>query len=175
MATTLTMSGLSMRAGWSFQKTVDWGVIGGESSYAYSKSLSDGAAVDNVNRLYVAQGELAASATLALDLAGSLTDIFGATITFARVKVFFLQLTTATAGTKVTVGGNTNAAMAGSDGFFAAANDKVRVKRDGALMVVDPTATGYPVTAATGDILDIINEDSGAAVTYKLAIAGAAT
>lgn len=110
---------------------------------------------------------LAASATEDLDLAGSLTDAFGATLTFARVK----EVTITAAG------GNTNNVVAGnatSNGFVGpwGATGTVSVRPGGFSSCCCSDATGWVVTAGTGDLLKVANSGSGTSVTYTIKIVG---
>ncbi len=110
---------------------------------------------------------LSASATENIDLAGSLTDAFGTTITFVTIKV--VKICAATANTNnVVVGG---AASNGFLGMFDDATDKIRVKPQGCFVWVAPK-TGATVTASTGDILLIANSAGGTGVTYDIIIIG---
>lgn len=134
-------------------------------------SFADGAGVNAANRAFFDRRTLSASATESLDLAGSLVDAFGSTITWARVKV--LAVTAASANTNNVIVGGT-----GSNGFInwvSDATDAIVVRPGGMFVLVATDATGYAVTAATGDLLKIANSSSGTSVTYDIAIIGAAT
>ena len=64
---------------------------------------------------------------------------------------------------------------AGSNGFTSwvgDATDVVKVKPGGALILVAPDATGYAVTAGTGDLLTITNSAGSTSVTYDVVIMG---
>lgn len=99
-----------------------------------------------------------------LDLAGVLTNEFGATVTFAKVKVISVKAATANAG-NVWIGG-------------AAANRFNTFLKDSSVVVVQPgytmsvmgPGTGYVVTAATGDRL-LLKSTSGTA-SAEVCIAG---
>lgn len=131
--------------------------------------LSDGTGAGSADLLFSDRRTLAASTSESLDLAGSLTDAFGATITFARVKAIYIAAAS----------GNTNNVLVGgaaSNGFatwVGDATDVVVVRPGGALLLAAPDATAYAVTAATGDLLKIANSGSGTSVTYDVVIIGA--
>lgn len=109
---------------------------------------------------------LSASATESLDLAGGLTDAFGASLTFVEIVALLI---TADAGNtnNVEVGGAASNAWAA---LFGDATDKVKLKPGASLMLA--CETGYAVTAGTGDLLKIANGGSGTAVTYTLTLIG---
>lgn len=133
-------------------------------------NLADGTTAGRADRLWSDRRTIAASGTDSLDLAASLTDAFGATITFAKVKLLYVEAS-ASNSNNVLVGG------AASNGFitpFADATDKLLL-RPGAGVVLwtgSADATGYAVTASTGDILAIGNSGAGTSVTYDIAIVG---
>jgi len=130
--------------------------------------LGDGTGANQADRLFTDRRTLAASATENLDLAGVLTDAFGATLTFARIKL--VLVTAASANTN-----NVNVIREGTNGvpLFLAAADGVPVKPGGGFLWWAPDATGVAVTAGTGDLLTFTNSGAGTSVTYDVAILGA--
>lgn len=107
----------------------------------------------------------AAAAVDTLDLAGVLTDAFGATLTFAKVTGIIIKNKETATGKKLTLGGNANPFLP----IFGDATDKLIVGPGGVLVLTGPV-DGYAVTAGTGDKLDI---DPGAnTVAYDIIILG---
>lgn len=131
-------------------------------------TFTDGTGANQIKSMFTDQRTLSASATEDLDLAGSLTDVYGATITFTKVKLLMVRAAS----------GNTNDVLvggAGSNGFTSwvgDATDVVKVKPGGSLILVAPDATGYAVTAGTGDLLTITNSAGSTSVTYDIVILG---
>lgn len=113
--------------------------------------LLDGTGAGKADLLY--QDTNSSAVAVDVDLAGALADAFGTTLAFVRVKGLYVKAADANTA-NITVGGAT------SNGFVTwtgAATDKV-VLRPGAAMVLlagVADATGYAVTAATGDLLRI--------------------
>lgn len=112
---------------------------------------------------------LAASANETLDLAGVLTDVFGAAITFVKIK--FIAISAAS--------GNANNVVVGANG----SNDWVGLLNAAGTLTLRPGATfaamsgsadaaGMAVTAGTGDQLKIANSGAGTSVTYDIVIIG---
>jgi hypothetical protein len=99
-----------------------------------------------------------------LDLAGVLTNEFGSTVTFAKVKVLSVKAATGNAG-NVEVGG----ASANRFGTFVKDSSIVAVLPGYTMSVMGP-GTGYTVTAATGDRL-LLKSTSGTA-SAEVCIAG---
>lgn len=136
-------------------------------SLRYLTALTDGTGPNQANRRFVSQRTLAASANEQLDLAGALTDAFGATINMTAIKAILI----------VAAAGNTNdiivgnAATNGFVGPFGAATHTAAVRPGGELLFVAP-ATGWPVTPGTGDQLRIANGGAGTPVTYDIVIIG---
>lgn len=138
-------------------------------SYAFASQLASGTGAGQADLVFSDTRTLAASASESLDLAGSLVDALGATLTFARVKG--LIVVAAAANTNdVVIGGATSNAFVGP---FADATDKIKVKPGGTIALWAPGATAYPVTAGTGDLLQIANSAAGTSVTYDVIIIGA--
>lgn len=130
-------------------------------------SLSAGTDASNkANILFSDTRTLAASATEDLDLSGALADAFGATIAAAEIVAIFVSAAP----------GNTNSvnvtrpAANGFTGPFLAAGDGVSIKPGEWQTFV--SQSGWPVTAATGDLLTFTNSAAGTAVTYSVVIVG---
>lgn len=140
-------------------------------SFKRQFTLTDGAGANQVNRIWTDERTLAASATEDLDLAATLTDPFGATITFARVKALFVAASASNAN-NVVVGG---AASNGFTTWVSGTTPAVLVRPGGLLALMAPDATGYAVTASTGDLLKVTNSGAGTGVTYQVIVIGSAT
>lgn len=137
--------------------------------YTRQISLATGTAANQADKVWSDNRTLAASASEDLDLAGSLTDAFGATLAFARVKGLIVYAAAANTN-DVVIGG------AGSNGWvgpFGAATHTLTVRPGGLLTLFAPGATGYTVTAGTGDLLHVANSSSGSSVTYDVVVIGA--
>lgn len=117
---------------------------------------------------------LAASGSDTLDLAGSLTNAFGETITFAKVRAILIHNTSDDQDTptdaQIQVGGATNEFQ----GPFGAAGDLLNVEAGGFFMVTNPTSAGWAVTAGTADELQIANQDGTDQAEYVIVIVGEA-
>lgn len=133
-------------------------------------SLASGTGAGKADRVFSDRRTLAASATEDLDLAGVLLDAFGAAITFARIKGLIISAAAANANNVVVGAASSNpwATLLGAThtltlrpgatvGLFAGAAD----------------ATGYAVTAGTGDLLKVANSGAGTSVTYDVVLIGA--
>lgn len=128
--------------------------------------LSDGSGNNQASKLYLATRSVATAANDDIDLAGVLTDPFGAVITFLTIKAIVIRADPANTTTLTVSPGATN----GFNGPFGAAAHTVQVRPGGALVFAAPQ-TGWTVTAATGDILRIANA-AGATATYSIEVVG---
>lgn len=149
-------------------RALDLVSIAAPLSYAKTFTWTSGAGADQAQQMFTDSRTLTASTTETLDLAGSLTNGFGQTITFTEICAIYIEALSANTN-NVLVGG------AGSAQFInwvGASSDIVTVRPGGILLLVARDADGYAVTAATGDILKMWNSSSGTSVTYKIVIIG---
>lgn len=129
-------------------------------------SLTNGTGASQVDRVWSDERTLAASGTEDIDLAGVLSDIYGAALSFAKIKAVFVKA----------AAGNTNDVVVSrpaSNGvpLFAAAGDAVAVKPGGAFALFWPGA-GVSVAAGTADLLTFTNSAAGSGVTFQVVILG---
>jgi hypothetical protein len=139
---------------------------------AVTKSLSweSGTGANQADLLFSDTRTLTASATEDLDLAGVLTDAFGATLTFARIKLIYVCAAAAN-----NVANNVNVTRPAANGvpLFLAAGDGIALAPGQFFLWVGADAIGKAVTAATGDLLTITNSAGTNSVTYDVIIVGA--
>ena len=127
-------------------------------------SLADGTGAGNADRLF--SDRRSTSGNDDLDLAGVLTDAFGVTLTFARIKAIMIAADPANPG-NITVGAGTNPLI----NILNAAGTLTIPAGGFNLWSCGATALGATVTAGTGDILRV--NGSGGSCTYDIAIVGA--
>ncbi|AQZ67638.1 unnamed protein product [[Actinomadura] parvosata subsp. kistnae] len=164
----------SFRAGWQLESELtsplDLSTPSSVIKLARQIAFSEGAGAGAANMIWSDRRTVAASATDAIDLAGSLTGPFGTTLTFARIKM--LLVLAASGNTN-----NVNVVMPASNGapLFLAAGDGIGVKPGGMFWWYDPSAAGVVVTGGTGDLLNLVNSGAGTSVTYDVVIVGASS
>lgn len=111
-----------------------------------------------------------------LDLAGGLTNVAGETLTFTKIKSIRIENRDTTASNVLHI------KPASSNGFgtwiggttpyiIIRGGYSAGVNAGGSFTLVAPDATGYAVTAGTGDVLRITNPNAGS-VTYQIIIVG---
>lgn len=163
MALTMTLQAI---LNWTNTSVLDLSTVTDSANVTLSDSWTSGTAIDQADKIFHDRRSLAATSE-GLDLAGSLTDAFGATITFARIKGLLIKNRETTVGYTLTVGG----AAANQFPLFSDVTDKIAIGPDGFFFYWDPSAAGKVVTAGTGDQLKI---DAGAnTVAYDIVIIGA--
>lgn len=135
----------------------------------YQNLLTTGTGINQADRVYYAQPTIAASGTTTIDLNGSVTDVFGATVSFLRIKAMIIAASSANTN-NVIVG---NAATNGFISWVGAATHTVTVRPGGFFCLTAPDATAYAVTAATADLLLFTNSGAGTSVTFDVILLGA--
>lgn len=149
--------------------SVDLSSLSQNLSYSKSYTISNGTGADAANMMWVDTRTLTASSTENLDLAGSLTDAFGSTITFTKISGIVISAAAANTNNVLVGGAASNTFV----NWVSDATDKLVVKPGGTLCLMANDSTGYAVTASTGDILKIANSSSGTSVTYDIILIGA--
>lgn len=131
-------------------------------------SLTSGTAAGMADRVFTDTRTLGASATENLDLAGVLTDAFGATITFVTIKAVIVRAAAAN-----NVANPVQVTRPASNGvpLFIAASDGIALA-PGYTFAWFGSGTGVTVTAATGDIITVTNGAGTNSVNYDVIIIG---
>lgn len=136
----------------------------------FSLLLHNGTGAGQADLMFTDTRSLAASATEDLDLAGSLTDAVGTTLTFARIKAIYIEASASNTNNVVVGGAATNQFI----GWVSDATDKIVLRPGGRIMLTTGAAdsVGYLVTAGTGDLLRVGNSAAGTAVSYSIVLLG---
>lgn len=152
-------------------RALDEQTVSAPVNKTYTFEWDDGTGADQANQVFTDERTLGASASEDLDLAASLTNAFGQTLTFTIVKAIVVAA----------AAGNTNNVLVScpaANGFvtpFLAASDGLTIRPGGLALLVARDATGYAVTAGTGDLFHFANSAGSTGVTYEIFIIGVAT
>lgn len=151
----LQLSALDLAAA-TFPLLLDWSAV-----------LPNGTSAGQASQLWSDSRSLAGSASENLDLAGSLTNAFGATLTFTKLKLLLVR-----ARLTNNAANNVNVLRGASNGVpaFLAASDGVPLQPGAIFLLYDPT--GITVTPGTGDILTVTNSAGTNTVDYDIVIVG---
>ncbi|MBF0410927.1 MAG: hypothetical protein HQM10_26515 [Candidatus Riflebacteria bacterium] len=135
-----------------------------EVGYGINKTFSNGSGTTQVADLvYHASRTLTTAASENLDFAGTLTDSFGNTLTFARIKSITVENTSASM--TLTIGSDTTEIP-----IFNPSGGGITVPPSGVMTIVAPLS-GWAVTADTADLLTIANS-AGSSTIYKVWVVG---
>lgn len=146
---------------------LDLGTASHPFSLASNFSLASGTGANQADRAFSDTRTLGASATEDLDLAGVLTDAFGAVITFAKIKAIVIKAAAANTN-------NVNLSRpAGATGvpLFLAISDGLIIPPGYTFAWFGP-GTGITVTPTSGDLFTLTNSAGGTGVTYDVVIIG---
>ncbi|MEV2249402.1 hypothetical protein AB0I94_02395 [Streptomyces sp. NPDC050147] len=161
---------LSMAATVTQTKALDLTTTSDPLIFRRAVSLLNGTTAGKADRVFHDRRTLAASATEDLDLAGALTDAFGASLTFVRIKGLFISAAVPNTNNVVigAAGANPWATLLNTTGTVA-----LRPGASLGVMAGDQDPTAYTVTAGTGDQLKVTNSGAGTPVTYDVIVIGA--
>jgi hypothetical protein len=147
------------------------GLEGVTSSMTFSvleqQAFTDGTDTEEVNQMWSdGSDDMAASGTVTYDLAGGISDAYGDTVTFTKIKAILVR--NESDGTvEIEIGG---AAANQWYPMFDNANDIEKIAAGGCWFHYNPE--GWAVTAGTGDNFMIANNDSGSTASYSIMVIG---
>lgn len=168
-ANTLT-SKLTLLVTSLLQNTVGVASVMANAEVSPSVALADGTDANEADLMYSNTVTLVAEGTEDYDLAGAaMLDIFGVAVAFARIKAIVIIAAAANINDVVLGGAAANQFY----GPFGAAADTIAVRPGGLLAMVAPDAVGWPVTAASADILRVAAGGTTTGVTFDIVIIGA--
>lgn len=129
--------------------------------------LSNGTSTSAADRLFHDQRTLTASGTEDLDLAGSLSNAFGSTLTLVELRAVLITASSANTNNVVLSRPASNGVP-----LFSAAGDAIAIPPGGVFLWACGADGKVTVTAGTGDLLTVTNSSSGTSVTYDVVIVG---
>ena len=132
--------------------------------YQILSTLSNGTGANQASQQWSDTRTVTTGATDSLDLAGSLTNAFGVTLTFTKIKVLLVKAATNNSTTLQVTRPASNGVV-----LFLAAGDAIVLQAGAWLLWFDPN--GIAVTAGTGDLLNIVNT-AGNSANYDIVIIG---
>lgn len=167
MATSLNTI-LSMYVNAALSNPIDLVTATQPLEYTKKVTWTNGTTADKADLVFSDTRTVGASSTDALDLAGSLSSVYGATLTYVELRGLIVVAAT----------GNTNNVRLNrpaSNGvpLFLAASDGIDIPPGGCFAWFCGADGKVTVTAGTGDIINCDNSSSGTSVTYDVIIVGA--
>lgn len=158
---------LSMRTQAQVSNPLDLSSLADVLNQLMEISFANGTGAGQANKMWSDRRTLADSSSESLDLAGGLTDSFGASITFTSIKAIVIK--NRSSSQQLAIGG---AASNQFINWVANSSDIVNVPAGGLFVLVAPTAAGFAVTASTGDLLKVANGAAGSATDYDIILIG---
>lgn len=136
-------------------------------NFSDTQQYADGTALDQADIIWIDKDRILNATTEEIDLSGSLSDVWGDGVVFAKVNGLYIHNKQTTAGETLKVGG----AAANAFLLFDDATDIYTIGPDGTLFISEPSLAGKAVTAGTGDLLKL---DAGATanLTFDIVIWG---
>lgn len=160
---------LNFRLNTDYRNALDLVTPQALQSYVFEMVLTSGAGLNQANVVFSDKRTVNASTTDTLDIAtgGGLVDALGVAVAMARMKGIVVR----NRGTQnITVG----RPAANGVPWMSAAGDNTIVSAGGLFAQFWPTAAGIVVTAATADLIEVVN-GAGSAVDYDIVIIGASS
>ena len=148
-------------------KALDLGTASFDLTELVDFGLTSGTGAGAADLMFTDTRTLAASGTENLDLAGSLTDAFGATLTFVELRAVVIKASPGnTNNVEVTTPASSGCPLFLDDG------DGIPVPPGGVFLWACPADGKVTVTPSTGDLLTVTNSAGTTGVTYDVVILG---
>lgn len=132
---------------------------------AYTWSIANGTGVSQADLKYAATRTLSASANEDLDLAGVLASVFASTLTFVKVRLFYIKAADANPANLTVI----SKASVGAPIFLALADGIVL--EPGADFMYRSPKSGKTITATTADMMNVA-AGAGGSHSYDVVIIG---
>lgn len=139
-----------------------YGVPSNELSISENDTMSTGTSANQSDLRYHISTTRATGGTDTYDVYGTLTDVFGDTLSMAVVTAVFVKNNTSSTGADLTLGGTLD--------IFSDASDIMVLEPEGIIFWYSPV-DGAAVSAGTTDSLTLTNA-SGTTISYDLVIIG---
>lgn len=131
-------------------------------------ALANGVASGQADAVYTASYAIGTGATQSIDVKGSLVDALGTAFTPAKLKAVYIYSQPANT-TNLTLLGDVNSVP-----ILNTAATTATLLPGGLFLVIQPPLAGIAVTAATGDIIKIVNA-AGATANVDVILVGTST
>lgn len=168
MATTISSVTIGASVNWDATNVLTLSTGHDKSSLTYTDSLADGTSVDQCKCIYHTQGTIASAGSASIDVSGSLTDMFGNSAVFTKIKGILLINKGIASGSSYTETSGENIIV--STSTLTAAIHTAPIEPGGCMLFCSPKVGG-PVTASTADLITMTRAGSST-VTYQIVIWG---
>lgn len=167
MTVALSDTAISLAVRTTMSEALDLKTRSAILNFTRGMALANGTGAEQADKVWDDTRVINASSNDDLDLSGGLTDAFGGTVAFVKVKGIFVFANA----------GNTNNVVIGAAaatqfvGPFGAATHTVAVP-PGQFFAITASTNGWAVVNAASDLLRIANGGAGTPVTYDIVILG---
>lgn len=163
MATTL-QSDLSVAVKWNYQTTDgnDSRPIVDANTVSMIDSLTNGTAIDQGDLVLHGRASVPVVTPLSLDLAGAIADVFGNTITMAKVKCVMIAVPYVAGGGTITLTGNW------ITGLLGHTSASLPIANGGCWLLWNPSTAGITVTGSSRDTITITAATATTVVDYVI-------
>lgn len=161
MATSLQCD-VNVAVKWNYQTTdgTDARPVVDANTISMIDSLANGTAIDQADLPLHGQASVPVATPLSLDLSGTLKDVFGNTISMARVKGVLISVPYVAGGGTVTLTGNWITGLLGNAGA------SLPIANGGCVLLWNPSLAGITVTNSTRDTITITAAGATTVVDY---------
>ncbi len=155
---------------WLFEETLDLSTVSDHSKVDFLRSVSDGTADGQADKIWHDIRTVASGANDDLDLTSLSQTIHSSVITInlAKVKALFIVNTATAAGERLYLDSSVAGALLGP--FNGNATSRIEVPADSPLLLTNLIA-GWAVANGTSDVLRVTNDGTGN-IDYKIVIVG---
>lgn len=153
----------------TFNESGTFDLVSGSLQHRKSAALAwlSGSGAGQCNKIYSDSFSVAQSVNTDLDLAGSLTGVYG-TVVFTAIKGIMVVAGTNTGLGNLVIGNVTNGIVAP----FGAATHSIAVAPGGFFMTANPSAAGFAITGGTADLLRIATAATAGTYTFDVVVWG---
>jgi hypothetical protein len=135
-------------------------------TFGVGLQFEDGSGAGQASKMFSARRSINASSNDDIDLSGALVNDMGDPVVFTAIKAILVRHVSG--GNAAVIGG---AATNPFVGPFGAGTHTIAVPVGGEMLIANPTAGGWTVTAGTGDLLRIAN-GAGSTLVVDVTIIG---
>ena len=180
MSTSLIVQNVKASVGWDFEQTNSFGTNSQNiASFSFAPtSWTNGSGTGKAQYIYMAALTIAGSTTTDLGLTATssnpVKDIYGNNLTFADIKLIYIQHATSTATGVLKVTGDFLALNSGSPPILLGGTTptgNLEIQPGGCFFLCNGGGTGYTVTATTQDTLSLDNTDTSS-ITVNVCLIG---
>ena len=168
MATAINSLTISASVGWDTTNVLDLSTAHDKATLSYTDSLTDGTSADQCKMVWHDQGTIASGGSAAIDVAGSLTDAFGNSAVFTKIKGIMLLNKGVASGSSFTETSGEN--IITSTSTLTSASHAAPLEPGGVMLFTSPKVGGT-VTASSADTITLSRAGSST-VTYQIVIWG---